>query len=325
MSQPAKLNKESKKKQKKPKEELRVNNTIVNRSNVKVIGDRNRINGAGCDVLGDENTINANAEEVRGTGNTVNGDVETLIGNNNRVYGIAKNVRGNQNNVTGCSGGGTGGRRILYGIGYQGPGVVNNIHGFEFITQDPGSSISVSSSGTTITTPYVQVTKRPGGVTVFNWSDDSSGRTLDVHGSNCNVVGSAAGVVHQTITADGVTQTVRVGAPATAISSSSSSKRKVEDPPPSAKRIKAPVPPAIEDEPSAVAGETVCIVCIDRAVKTVNAPCGHACLCVTCARKLADESKFCCPLCKVELKRIKRMFIDPSCKERCKDIITNVF
>jgi len=79
-----------------------------------------------------------------------------------------------------------------------------------------------------------------------------------------------------------------------------------------AKRVTAPVPPAVDDEPSAAAGEPLCIVCADRAAKTVNKPCGHACLCVTCARCLANEPKLVCPMCRAELKRIERLYITAS-------------
>jgi hypothetical protein len=275
-------------------ETLCISNSTINRSNVKIIGNNNVINGSGNVILGSKNTIFGNHKRVEGNNNEINGSVEILCGSRNVSSG------------SGC------GRFIAYGIGYQGAGVVNNVNGFDFITQDKRSSIAVSSSAGTITTPYVRVTQHPGGSTHFNWGDFVH-REQSVSGSDNNVVGAASGAVRQTVSADGVTQTVVVSAPSAAVSSSSSSrKRKAKNSTASAKRVKASVPPALDSEPAAAAGETKCSVCLDRSVKTVNAPCGHACLCVTCARKLADEPNFRCPLCSAELKRIKRMFIDPS-------------
>lgn len=71
------------------------------------------------------------------------------------------------------------------------------------------------------------------------------------------------------------------------------------------KTLKPPVPPAIENEPSATPGEAECVVCMDRAVATNNIGCSHSCLCVTCARKLADEKELRCPVCRAVLERIE--------------------
>jgi hypothetical protein len=74
--------------------------------------------------------------------------------------------------------------------------------------------------------------------------------------------------------------------------------------------ISVPDAPATP-EPSAKDNEPTCSVCIDHVIKTVCQPCGHACMCVTCARELVSKngrtSK--CPICRKALTSIGMMFI----------------
>lgn len=103
-------------------------------------------------------------------------------------------------------------------------------------------------------------------------------------------------------------------APVTVSSSSSSSASSSSSSSTSRKRPKAQkpiLPPASRNEPSALPGEPLCVACADRSVKTVGipvgtVPCGHACLCITCAYKLRP---LVCPMCRCPWKRIIRIYL----------------
>jgi hypothetical protein len=50
-----------------------------------------------------------------------------------------------------------------------------------------------------------------------------------------------------------------------------------------------------------------CIICMDRAARTVYVPCGHANSCITCVRKHRPTT---CPLCGQALTAVIRLFVD---------------
>lgn len=62
-----------------------------------------------------------------------------------------------------------------------------------------------------------------------------------------------------------------------------------------------PVDDDIEDD-----SET-CKICYENKIKTVNYPCGHSCLCFTCAIKLVETDPK-CPICNQPLQEIKKFF-----------------
>jgi len=104
-----------------------------------------------------------------------------------------------------------------------------------------------------------------------------------------------------------VRSTQRLQMPAAAAASSSSAAKPrlcVEElaPPPDGPKW----PAEIKDEPLVKKGEKVCGTCSVRSAKTKCQPCGHVCLCVTCALQLADldASKHRCPVCKRALRRV---------------------
>lgn len=75
------------------------------------------------------------------------------------------------------------------------------------------------------------------------------------------------------------------------------------------------VPDVAEDEPveDAKEAEKCCKICFDKKIKTVIIPCGHACLCISCARnlglgkKLSDKTL--CPICRNPFTMINKLFI----------------
>lgn len=78
-------------------------------------------------------------------------------------------------------------------------------------------------------------------------------------------------------------------------------------PPPRPRRRPTPAiayPAPWPEEPEANDGD-LCAICLARRSATVNVPCGHACLCVTCAAsgKLTD-----CPICRAALTSIVRVY-----------------
>lgn len=72
--------------------------------------------------------------------------------------------------------------------------------------------------------------------------------------------------------------------------------------------IKKIVPDSIEEH-SAEENEPVCKICMNFSVKTIITDCGHACLCVTCSRMLFNSDEFRCPLCRVQITKIERIYI----------------
>jgi hypothetical protein len=251
-------------------------------------------------VNGNHNTIIGNVNVLNGSHNHVRGDVERAAGDHNRVDGCIAHDVGIYN-VDKAGRDASGSSLVVRGSG-------NNVVGFA-----PGavSMTTTSSDGSTTT-----VTRRPGWTAaIVNNYMRGTGRDVSYGSSNIAVGvprGGAVvgcGIAAQSVERGGVIHNVFCSGRAGSSSSSSSRKRPASTEPPPAKRHKAPVPEAIPDEASAGAGEPVCAVCTDRAVATVNKPCRHACLCVTCARRLADERKLECPICRTELTRIVRLHI----------------
>lgn len=68
-------------------------------------------------------------------------------------------------------------------------------------------------------------------------------------------------------------------------------------------RLPAPLP----DEAPLQEGESACVVCLERAVKTVITDCGHAAYCVTCACTTVKEGTL-CPVCRTRITSVIRVF-----------------
>ncbi len=55
-------------------------------------------------------------------------------------------------------------------------------------------------------------------------------------------------------------------------------------------------------------GQEACVVCMDNVYKTVNLPCGHACLCFACSKTVAQGPIKKCPICRVDLSGITALY-----------------
>eukprot|EP00948_MAST-09A_sp_MAST-9A-sp1_P002016 g2016.t1 len=64
-----------------------------------------------------------------------------------------------------------------------------------------------------------------------------------------------------------------------------------------------PLPPGFEN--FIVTEDNECIICFDRAIDTALVPCGHVCMCYSCARTIFHDTKR-CPLCRAELTSLCR-------------------
>ncbi len=67
------------------------------------------------------------------------------------------------------------------------------------------------------------------------------------------------------------------------------------------------LPDAMGDEPDVREAENPCVICMERAIKTVITDCGHAVYCVTCARDTVKVGTV-CPLCRVAITRVIRVY-----------------
>ena len=69
-------------------------------------------------------------------------------------------------------------------------------------------------------------------------------------------------------------------------------------------------PNKLDDDISASESERcgLCVVCKIRYHKTVNLPCMHACLCFHCAKRIAENDKKSCPVCREPLTEIKQLY-----------------
>eukprot|EP01137_Pigoraptor_chileana_P004547 Opistho-2@46333 len=82
------------------------------------------------------------------------------------------------------------------------------------------------------------------------------------------------------------------------------------------RRTSVSIPNAVVDEAiyeelplGAIGG---CVACLNRIVCTVVVPCGHACMCITCARELVLTTTGAvrsCPLCKCQMQSVLRLYL----------------
>jgi len=66
--------------------------------------------------------------------------------------------------------------------------------------------------------------------------------------------------------------------------------------------------PLAETEPVYNLEKKSCVICLEREVKTAIVDCGHACLCVKCARELGLKGIYGCPKCRRPITRIIRLY-----------------
>jgi hypothetical protein len=68
------------------------------------------------------------------------------------------------------------------------------------------------------------------------------------------------------------------------------------------------VPPA-SPAPNPGAEETMCVVCFDAPKDHIIIPCGHQCVCGTCAEALKREAHPACPLCREPISVTAKVFL----------------
>ena len=78
------------------------------------------------------------------------------------------------------------------------------------------------------------------------------------------------------------------------------------------RRANIAIPDEWPDEPTGVEEGNVCVVCLDRRAVTIFMPCGHMCLCVHCARRVAlgDEGGRICAMCRDPFEQVVRVYGD---------------
>jgi len=52
-----------------------------------------------------------------------------------------------------------------------------------------------------------------------------------------------------------------------------------------------------------------CTVCLDRMRDTVLIPCGHICLCYSCAKELVEHGPKQCPICRSSIQLINKIYL----------------
>lgn len=281
--------------------------SAISGNDITVKGDSNSINGQRVTIIGDCNSLAGSATRVRGDSNNISGNADEVVGDCNTVNGNAGSVRGDSNNIQGNVGSLDGDCNTVYGNAGSVQGDSNNIKGnagsvngdYNAVAGFVGSTSSKKSSAISVQS---------------NFGNIDFAAVADPLAEMARVRRVASGGVCQSIVMNNGVLTVNgrrinLDEPEPSVSCSSSSSH-LPVPAPKAKTVKPPVPAAIDNEPTAKPGEAVCIVCMDRAVATRNIGCSHSCLCVTCARELANESQLLCPKCRAVLKRIERQVID---------------
>jgi len=54
--------------------------------------------------------------------------------------------------------------------------------------------------------------------------------------------------------------------------------------------------------------ENKCCVCFDSKIDTVLVPCGHLCLCLSCAKVITEQNPKRCPICKTNIQNVVKTF-----------------
>lgn len=73
--------------------------------------------------------------------------------------------------------------------------------------------------------------------------------------------------------------------------------------------VRLPPPEPASADTVAGAGDKECVLCMDRSVKTMLRPCGHAQFCLTCARTVAASQQPVCPVCKGTFTEVARIYL----------------
>jgi hypothetical protein len=296
--------------------------------NIIVVGSSNEITGNEVVIRGSYNKLNGSAQSVQGSTNTVSGDCDYVKGSYNTVGGNTHNIDGNHNTVKRNVNNVTGSYNEIYGNVSALNGNANRVGGN--VDRVTGSYNDIRGTAGSITGSS-NTTRFPGSIgpsdapvpsptPIISFS--SSIGNIDFSDFTTDEEATAAMAARRALVGRGITQAVVINdgvltingqhiplpvAPSPASCASAAPVAPAANP---AKSVKPPVPRAIENESSAKPGEVVCCICLDRAVATRNNGCPHACLCVTCARELANEPELKCPKCRAVLKSVERLVID---------------
>jgi hypothetical protein len=249
---------------------IRDNNGSFCVNNTTIIGDCNSIRGNG-------NTINGNCNSVYGNGNTVQGDSTSLSGNGNTVFGDNTSLMGDGN--------------TLYGSNNSAKGEGNQVK----TSNNPKQINRPTTGGGPLIGKFVMNNSNIGGLCLQANNMTTSFRD----GVHTSVVqnGTLSNGIHS-IPVNGTY--VRYPSGRVTINGIEVDWQAIAK----EKEKKSLLPEEMKNEPVIVDGEKECVVCFGRSIKTVIVDCGHAVLCVTCARENIRE----CPICRKEVTQIIRTF-----------------
>lgn len=68
------------------------------------------------------------------------------------------------------------------------------------------------------------------------------------------------------------------------------------------------LPDEMPNEPPLQGDEKPCVICMERSIKTVIVDCGHQVYCVACAREHVKPATTLCPLCRVNVTGVIRLY-----------------
>jgi hypothetical protein len=245
------------------------NHNTVFGAHCKVIGDHNKVTGAHCKANGNSNSVTGAHCKTRGEGNKVTGAHCKMYNAKGELQSLPKSSTGGSSTFSNIS---IGGRVGTYSSG--------NLHvgGNQTITFTNGGMI-IENDGQSYSMNSPMITNN------HNGRVGVSGCTFS--GGNLVVTDQGAFLEEGGVR--------RPDSPNTSNQKKKNKKEKI-------------LPDPIENELSAASGETCCVVCEDRSVKTAIFPCGHNKLCVTCSIKLKKESSFTCPICRAPIEKIIRLY-----------------
>jgi len=284
-------------------DEILVNHSTIRRSRISIRGNHNIIYGSGNFIVGISNKIHGNSNKIYGNFNKIHGNSNKIHGSHNEIFGDDNEILGDWNESVG--------NFMTTGIRNRPPLVAN---GDSAAKKDGRKRKREQEEGKEPANEHSHRRKRRR-IEVLDTNDRGSLVqicTTDVdNGSIGNFMSFGRSFTFDSDGGISVSGPTAVGLIMRNDPESRPFVTEVTEP---ANPNKDMETPKEEEEASAAEGtpeEMLCKICFDRLHNTLVVDCSHACMCVTCARKVIRPlvgSKR-CPICRQAIvKGIRRIY-----------------